>query len=46
MKKNFVTGSSSFVGLDIIKKIVKNNIDVISIDVNEDPYISNLSTFR
>ena len=43
--KHLVTGSSGFIGSQIVKKLVDNNHEVVSLDIIEDPELSEISEF-
>jgi len=45
MAKHLVTGSSGFLGSEIVKKLKSLGEEVVTIDILEDPEISNISNF-
>ena len=46
MAKHLVTGSSGFLGSEIVKKLKSLGEEVVTIDILEDPEISNISNFN
>ena len=45
MAKHLVTGSSGFLGSEIVKKLKSLGEEVVRIDILEDQEISNISNF-